>query len=369
MKNWIFLFFSICSISLAAQSIPQNYGFTAEAFGGYFFKHSSEIKFPAKGISSGMTLFYNYDTYGKEAWSQWRNYPTVGIGVGFLDIDQSDIYGTAFHISPFINTYSKWRGNSRGYFRVTSGLAYLTKRYDEIDNPDNTAIGSNWNVHFSLLWGWQWRIQPNLDFNIGAGVVHFSNGGTTAGNLGINVLSLQTGIKYIPKAIDRKDYISNNDKRDLDRKFSADIETSFSLVQHDAGSGGSYFPIYIHSLNIGWDWNKVHRWMAGFEYEKNLKVLNFLNHIHKFEPDERDWQASRVQFFLGDELRYNRISGYLKMGISLTNHYKEEFLIYNKIGLRWYMIESKYFNLYGHIVMKSQLAEAEYLAFGLGVRF
>lgn len=76
------------------------------------------------------------------------------------------------------------------------GLAMGWKPYDEVDNPDNTLIGSKVTAYIGLECYLNWRLSNSLDLNIGGSIAHYSNGNTQLPNFGLNVGAVKASLAY-----------------------------------------------------------------------------------------------------------------------------------------------------------------------------
>lgn len=85
------------------------------------------------------------------------------------------------------------------------GLTMGWKPYDEVENPDNTLIGSKVTAYIGLECCLNWRLSNSIDLNIGGSIAHYSNGNTQLPNFGLNVGAVKVSLAY---------YINRKEKRE-----------------------------------------------------------------------------------------------------------------------------------------------------------
>lgn len=83
-----------------------------------------------------------------------------------------------------------------------------------------------------------------------------------------------------------------------------------------------------------------------------MKVREFINHIHKFPEEERFREPSRHMLFIGEELKVGNLSLIFNMGAYFRKNYQIERRIYNKFGLRYYVLNTEHFNMHLNAVLK-----------------
>jgi len=368
-RFYIILLLLNTAFILDAQNILNGVGVETNGYFGRLARHSSRMLAPITGLSDGASLNITYQTNGKHAWQRFYKLPSIGLKIGYQNIDNGAYYGEAAYTSVYIERYLKIRKNYKTYLRTVAGAAYLNKKYDFYTNPLQNSIGSHWNLNFSFLYGYQWKLNNHFFLNTGAGVIHFSNGGATSQNLGLNVLALQFGVKYVPSPHAETPSLDANEFKAIDKTWNWDLEFNVGLKEQNGVHGGPFYPIYNYSIGTKRDINRRFSWLAGAEYEYYAGVRNFLEHIQRFESEERFWQSSRVGVFAGTELWYDKFSLTIKMGAFLTNNYKQKLPVFNKFGIRYYILDMPSFKAYVGIAIKTELIVANYVSGTVGFRF
>lgn len=128
---------------------------------GFMINHHLEMKifnahFPSFEINLGK------ETYGRERWQALYGYPFIGISYWYSQMGNSTFLGSANAVFPYVN-YPLIRNTKHELnFRVGLGLAYLTKRFDRLENYKYIAIGSHVNAAINLQAEYRWRFDPRM---------------------------------------------------------------------------------------------------------------------------------------------------------------------------------------------------------------
>lgn len=353
-------------------AIGQNEMFIEANFhAGRLIKHTPKFDFSVKGTTVGFDINFNFQTYGKRDWHQWRNFPSLGARLMWLRFGNEKVLGQTLAFSPNL-TIPLFRKNQWSYFyQIGAGVARITKSYDEDENPTNNAIGSKLAATVLMKCYLTRQISSKWKINLGLGMNHFSNGGSRLPNLGLNIPSFSVGINYYPKQIDVKDFIFHDKSKKSLRKLGVDIHAGIAWSQRFF-IGGPRHPVYIFSLGGNYYLNQVNRLLGGLEYEQNRVVYNF---ARSNDPTLTDTdavkKASRITLFLGDEFHYGNLSIILQTGIYLGKF--SDFIsgkISTKFSTRYYL-PLRFFKeeIYLNISLKTHLMRAEYMSFGGGFNF
>ena len=337
---------------------------------GRIIKHTDKFIADIKGNTVIIEFNLIKKTYGRQAWQAHQGYPAFGVAMSYFDFGDKKTFGNAVGVLPNFTFKFFEKKRLHAHFRVGVGVGYVTQTYNVVDNTTNAAIGSHINgmVGFRFGTGYQfnekWTLQSSLSFT------HFSNGASALPNLGLNVPSLNLGFTYTPQPLQKQDFIPASTSRTRDKK------THFSIMQAIAFTetitpGGPKYPVHITALSVGRHLGYANRLWAGLEYEFNYATYDFMNHIGQFETQQkRRRNASRLMFFVADEVTLGNVSMWFQAGAYLTRSFLQPGLIYNKLGVRYHFhLGEKIPPVHIGVYMKSHAAIAEYMSFGLGMRW
>ena len=331
---------------------------------GFLINHHLEMEiynshFPAFEINIGK------ETFGTERWQSMYNYPIIGVSYWNSQLGNSKFLGTANAIFPYVN-YPLWRNNKHELnFRVGLGLAYLTKRFDRINNYKYIAIGSHINAAIHLMAEYRLRVSPQIHTSIGLGLMHFSNGSTKTPNYGINTPALNLAFAY--RLSKENSYMSRKLVPKL-YKFefpgSSFIDFSFGTTVAYKDMGNEYertFMIYTLTGNA----MKSISFKSSIGLEADLTMNMSDYYIANKKKIEYNGKNSLLRFGVGPvyhlnmaNLSYNFGFGYYLKGLMAPEN------IYFKIGLQ-YMITSK---VYANLTLRTHFGQADFVGLGVGMK-
>ncbi len=130
-------------------------------------------------------------------WHALHHYPTYGLGVGKIWLRPLDnIVGNPVTTYLFYEEPLYRFRHSAVSFELKMGLASNWKAYDQVNNPDQKVIGSSVTGYGGVRINYTYKINSRMDFNLGVGLDHFSNGRMRSPNRGLNLPGVQASIRY-----------------------------------------------------------------------------------------------------------------------------------------------------------------------------
>lgn len=146
----------------------------------------------------GHELKLGHQTEGSKDWQHAYKLPTYGLGYLYSSFNNQYI-GSHSAIYTFIDIPFFETEKQRLSTSYSIGLSFNINEYDEANNPQNIAIGSDKNGYGAFSINWNYYIGKKLDIGIGAKLQHISNGCVQRPNLGINLIGLELTTKYYTK--------------------------------------------------------------------------------------------------------------------------------------------------------------------------
>ena len=278
-------------------------GFTAE----------SNDNFPDRSLQKQLLLNFGWDhTNNPKEWAQRLKGPKNGVTLGYTDFGNRDSLGSAITVMPFIefNVFKSKRLKSQ----VGMGGSYFTKIYDEIDNPNNQAVSTNITWSFRAFLHYDILRREKVDWRLGLGYFHHSNGHTRLPNQGYNsfLLSVSADIKSLekikePVQIEKTDYKRRiNDYISFYGGYGINV---LSLAYNDQRS------VYTLSGEYGKVLNGMFKVGIGFYYR-------FYEHYYDYIVDEEFLvrEGEEFDYFTEDPWRYATNFGLHVNGEFILNH-------------------------------------------------
>ena len=196
MKKILGILYFIVFLAGTGSSQHTEYRFGGEFLSGYIPAHSPQFRSdPSEFLSWSIGLEFMKRKIDSSDYRLALNHPGFSISMQYHSLGDRKIYGDAISIAP---SYTFFLRQLPIYLRLDCGFAYLSKQFDENNNPENRAIGSRINNVTKLRIGYN---AHHRDWTYGfyLGLTHYSNLSTIEPNLGLNHigLGLTIGKKHI----------------------------------------------------------------------------------------------------------------------------------------------------------------------------
>ena len=355
----------LCSYLLSGQNpdIDKNDYYVRAAFNyGMIVKQHPSVGQVVNGNIWGAEVNYVKPTAGNKLWHHENNFPEYGVGFSFFNLDNPKQLGNLYALYFFYDIpLNKTEKPFRLHLRISEGLAYAPVHFDPITNHKNELISNPENVYINFKWYYRWNLSKQLCWEAGLNFSHASNGRFKVPNLGINMLTLNSGFIYkIPSK--HKTPISCIDSC---TKACSKNELLFWLAYGANEVGQPEGPKYLaQSYSAAYYYNKrnTHKFGGGIDVYYNAATLAQL----KSDGAQLSSNLQNIQVGVKFAYAYNigRLSLPIEMGYYLYSRYKDDGMIFHRIGMRYYMKN----NMVAIISLKTQWAVANYIEFGFGYR-
>lgn len=332
---------------------------------GFMINHHLEMKifnahFPAFEINLGK------ETYGRQQWQAMYGYPIMGVSYWYSELGNSKFLGSANAVFPYINYPIVRNRKQELNFRVGLGLAYLTKRFDRLENYKYIAIGSHVNAAINLGAEYRWRFDPRMNASIGIAFMHFSNGSTKTPNYGMNTPSVNLAFAY---RLSKENQYLNKKIIPLLYSFefpeskSIDLSLGVTAAYKDMGSEyGKTFMIYNFFGTLMKQFSFKSSAGLGFDLtydESDYYFAKLNNVVYEQKSELLRFGVGPVYQLIMSKLSYNFGLGfYLKGKLAPTD-------TYFKFGLQYQLTPGLFTNL----TLRTNIGRADYLGLGLGYKF
>ena len=193
LASAIFLF-SRLSAQDSAQKVQvyKSSEWSAQLMGGYLIPHHSDMMAMYRH-ATGINVKYRSAINQPNGNGANIDKITYGYTFNLLNLG-SEVAGYAIGAGGLVMPQS----GKYNYWILGMGIGYLTKRYDEFNNPRNPAIGSHLNGMMHLgyhLDAGRYLNEQGWKMYAEAGMVHFSNANWRQPNFGVNIPYLSIGAK------------------------------------------------------------------------------------------------------------------------------------------------------------------------------
>lgn len=309
---------------------------------------------------NSLSISFGMQTDGSESWHDLFRNPSYGIGFYAADLgseelgDPMAIYG--FAAIPFVE-YGRYKLN----YEFGVGASFNFNEYHPTENEKNVAIGSKSNIFFNFNLNSNIKINQNFALLVSAGFTHFSNGYSTAPNLGINLLDLTAGVRYnfkentetpLTKLTQKIGAYDDNEFQ----KHTLIINGNGGRKQDNMNIGTSYLigglsGIYSYSINKK---HSIELSIDGF-YDGSSRVRN---------SSDEFLEMTSLGVGIANESRFGRIGIISQVGYQIFNNIRPNEQHWIKVGVRAYLLQDIFINMN----VRAWKFQARGLEWGIGYR-
>lgn len=366
LKQWLLIWLGGCSLLAGGKAFAQEekpvqkpYSIGLSQLGGFIVAHSPRMKHLANTHPMGLELNLQQQTTGQEEWHQLYKFPKVGLSLIWFDY-HSPVMGHSFAASTYINKSFFRTKKQEINFRIGTGLAYFTNKFDLRENHKNTIVSSAFNAVLQTRFEYDLKLSEHLAFMASIGLNHYSNGATTKPNLGINIPTLSLALNYH----------SNRNFVPVPQELAEFQPRNYLLVSSSIGykqfSESSPKKYLVNSVSVlaARQVNRKSMLVAGLEgfYDRSLleqqKFDSTLNENEPF-PD-----VKKAGLTFGHELLLGKISFVTHLGLYIYRPYKWDTFYYERLGLKYQFTR----HVWGAVDLKIHRGAADVIEWKLGLR-
>jgi hypothetical protein len=315
--------------------------------------HTPKIRHLAGTTPSGFELNLQKQTIGKRYWQQLYRYPRVGLSFIYFQY-RNPVLGQSLAISPYLSLPVVQKNKNQVYFRFGTGLAYFTNNYDFEENPANNVISNHFNAVIQTRLEYTRKLNNSLGLVTGIGLNHYSNGGDTKPNLGINIATATVGINYYSP--ETAPYKTQEEPPVPQRNFVF-INTSIGIKQRAEIDLNKYI---VNAIAVG----ALHR--LNHKSTLSLALEGF------YDPSlfpRRNWDPRvkagakpdirRASLTGGHELNFGSLSFGTHVGWYFYRPYKADAAFFQRLETKWQFHKNLYLaaGLKLHDIIKADIIE------------
>jgi catechol 2,3-dioxygenase-like lactoylglutathione lyase family enzyme len=322
---------------------------------------------PIKDYSSA-DIRIGWQALGHHEWERSLNLPYFGFGLhsSYFEYNEELGYPNAIYFffgSPFY-TNNK---NALNY-EFGLGIGYNWKPYDEIENPFNIAIGSHENAFINLKLFYSRDIGKRFKLNAGVQLNHFSNGAVSNPNKGMNMASTFLNLRCnITNAQLDSSYYEPKGSYKPRYEINTIVSTGRRSVKETKTKNIKYIEMlnlsaeYLRPVGNNFKWGPVLD--LGIDESLNMEVTGDTVLLENW--DEQLYCGAA----LAGQLRANNFAIQADLGYRLFNSGEKEIdmCLYQKIGIRYYMLNQRVFA--GIRIKVHHFSRADFIEWSVGYSF
>lgn len=311
-----------------------------------------------------LDLDVSHRVSGAKPWHVYYSYPEFGAMLSLAKFGNSDVFGSAIGVLPYLRW--NWPKKSKDwslFLKLGFGLGYVSKGFDEIDNPGNNAISTKLNNYSRLEFGWNKKLRKKTELALAISASHFSNANVSQPNLGLNLISVKAGLRWgagdEPSVLPSLVIFSPP-------KWRVFARASWGMTTGDI-SGANADHVCSFSVYGARSLGQSHIVQLGINYEHLWPIRTFLIE----QADENLKQASKVWMHVGYEYLMDQLGLVVQAGVYLYDPVISRPSMANRFGFNFYPTGSygKKKTFYLGAYLKSHSARADYPEVVLGIGF
>jgi len=328
---------------------------------GFILQHRNNMGQLVNGFIKGFEINYLKPTTGSALWHYENNFPETGLGFTFFDLDNPKQLGNLYAVFGFyeipLNSAAK---PFRLYMRLAPGVAFTPVYFDPIENHKNNVMSSPLSAYVNFKWYYHWDIGKRLRWEGGLNFSHASNGRAIVPNLGINMVTLNSGFvyKFLAKEKTPVTEVDSSAKRVSKNELLLWAAYGANQVEilGKVYVAQNYSACFYHNIR------NTHKLGAGLEFCYNPGNLYMLK--RDSVPISSDLQNIQAGLKLVYSYNAGRLSFPVEMGYFFYSKFTDDGSFFHRIGMRYYFKN----NFVALITLKTHWAVANYFEFGAGYR-
>ncbi|HTB05412.1 MAG TPA: acyloxyacyl hydrolase [Bacteroidia bacterium] len=318
----------------------------------------SSTQYLIKSHVPGVEVDYIKRCVEGASWNQAYHYPETGVAFFYAWLGNPSQLGNMMGVYPFINFHLQRSNSEILYLRLGIGLGYLPVTYDRISNHKDYLIGSHLNAMINLRLTNHFYLSKNLRLETGLGLTHCSDGTFKTPNLGINLVTVNTGLSYSLSSCKTLVYpFADTIKH---KKFDHEFFFALGSRQIEPPGGNRYYATTM-GYTIFHKMNSKNKLGLGVDFFYN-NANTALYHVQY--NDSSAFNAWQVGAKICYEIVLGKVSLPIEVGGYLHTQYTGNGYEYDRIGIRYYACRHVIINL----TLLAHAASADYIEWGIGFK-
>jgi len=328
---------------------------------GFIIPHREEIQNLIQGHSWGLNADYELNYKREKFWHRAWSGPRQTWTATYLNTGNPLQLGSHLSILHQLFLPLQKLDSQRRIHQTLAlgvGLGYTTKIWNQESNYQAPALSSHLNTALALQYGIEFTRNERSRFSAGLRLAHFSNGSLRTPNLGTNnfsfFVSKRIGALDARKSIKRDSLLTAEICR---YKFTAGY--LFGIKEILPPGERKYF-VSIASLGIDRRMNARYSLCFGLDGMRNSSLPELMKEKLGRSNSVNDLMQLGATF--GCSMHFNRFELRFQQGAYIIDGYKQDGLLYQRVGLRFYVSEKWWLGL----MLKTHFAKADYGEYGMG---
>ncbi|WP_136480536.1 acyloxyacyl hydrolase [Cognatitamlana onchidii] len=321
MKSCLrFILCLFCFSQINGQSTPSNKSdlfYNAELYLGKTLE--ANTNFPETRLQTG--FIFSMGSLNKNntaAWVKQLGVPKSGFSVSYTNFGNNAKIGSAYSFIPYLEFGLLKKKTDNLNLAVGVGGAYVDTQFSNESNPFNRAISTKFNWAFRSVLYYNVHKASRMNWRLGLGYFHHSNGHTRLPNQGLNSL-LVSASAFIPSQKKAKHPLSEQEKKHKERSKQTFINFQTGIGQNVLSELDiTKREVYTFTASAGKVINKTFKFGGGLYYR-------FLEGYYDYIKDDGELISEQVPHFRENPYKYATNFGIFGSAELLLSH----------VGIEW----------------------------------
>lgn len=326
---------------------------------GFVMAHSPRVNHLVTGHTHGFQL--NLGMQGmKSRMQRIYNSPQTGLSLAYLDFANPEVLGSGICLLAYADLPVVRKSNFLFSIHLADGLGFATKRFDPVENRKDPVLASKLNAAIQIFFQTKYFISKRTDLRLSLGLTHFSNGSYATPNLGINNISLSSGVIFYFDTV--RTLASRGDVEPPEKKIRFEVIAAGGPKEIYPAGGKKYgswtvsaiaFKAFSHKYRLG----------IGTDFIYDLSLTERFIRDSVFDSSVSDRMRSGI--YIANELILSRLTAVLDLGFYVYSPFKGDGNMYHRIGLKYFCTDHLFINY----TLRTHYGKADNIELGLGYRF
>lgn len=324
----------LCFFEIHAQDITSpksDLFYNAEVYLGKTME--ANTGFPKTSLQTG--AIFSMGSLNKNnaaAWVKQLGVPKSGFSLSFTNFGNSSKLGRAYTFIPYLEFGLFKKKTDNLNLAIGIGGAYIDTQFSNQTNPFNRAISTQFNWAFRSVLYYNIFESSKMDWRLGLGYFHHSNGHTRLPNQGLNsfLFSVST---LIPSKKEAKHPLTEQEKnhKERSRQIFINFQTGIGqnvLTELDITKR----EVYTITASAGTVLNKTFKFGGGMYYR-------FLEGYYDYIKNDGELISEQVPHFKDNPYKYATNFGFFGSAELLLSHVGVEWNIGYNVYKPFYKID------------------------------
>lgn len=306
-----------------------------------------------------MELFAERELLGEQGWQRDYRGPAYGFAFLWAGMANPQRIGGVCRLVPYLHLPMVRGERASLGMRLGWGIGYVERPYDRITNNKQIAIGTRINTAIQIMLEGRYRVRRTV-FSAGVSIDHWSNGSIKLPNLGLNLLSLNTGVAFAlgevaPYAVPKDTLRFMPSPR---REHT--VVGAFGINETGRPLSGQH-SVGVLVGQVQWRVTRKSSVAVGVDVFNKGSLVGLRPEL----ADRSRSGLTQLGMHGGYALGLGRGELLLQMGAYLHSPAPDEAAVFHRLGMRYRVAR----HWIAHLALKSHFGVADHWEFGFGYRW